>query len=92
MRFWRRPLQRRGAALKGRQSRAAAQVGPTNFVTTDKAGNLASASFGPADDVRTNPRLKDGYCTSRDLAHSGELRRGVGTTIAETALHLRSWP
>ena len=58
----------------------AAQVGPTQFVTSDAAGNLATANFSPQDIASLGAQI--GTLSSRIETVSTEARRGIAATAA----------
>jgi hypothetical protein len=53
-----------------------AQVGPTNFVTSDRNGVLATAGFGPDEILRQDRRLRDGVALALAAGGSPALMPG----------------
>lgn len=68
----------------------AAQVGPTNFVTTDQSGNLGTSSFNPAD-----IGALDGRVTGLEAAvadNKAEARGGTALALASAGLRYDDRP
>ena len=59
----------------------AAQVGPTQFVTSDAAGYLATANFSPQD-IAASLGAQIGTLSSRIETVGTEARRGIAATAA----------
>ncbi len=59
---------------------AAAQAGPTNFVTSDAAGNLATSGFGPSSFIALNNRINSVDARVNNVRN--EERGGVALAIA----------
>jgi autotransporter adhesin len=67
-----------------------AQTGPTRVVTSDAAGNLATASFSPADlsSLQSNVAGLQNQVT----ANQREARSGAALALAATGLHYDTRP
>jgi autotransporter adhesin len=59
---------------------AAAQTGPTNFVTSDAAGDLATSAFGPSSFITLNNRINS--VNARVTNVRNEERGGVALAMA----------
>jgi len=76
---------------------AAAQNGPTNFVTSDASGNLATSSYGPASLASMDGRitnLEAGVAAVSQYAYDTrrEARQGVAAAMAMASAPLPSAP
>jgi hypothetical protein len=84
------------AGVASAQSRAA-QTGPTNFVTSDQAGNLATSNYGPTDVAALDSRVTTlensaaniGANMARNLA---EARSGTALALAAASMRFDDTP
>jgi autotransporter adhesin len=76
---------------------AAAQVGPTGFVTTDSRGNLAVSNYGPASIAALDGRVSGletaiGNLSRFTMETRREARQGIAAAMAMTSAPMPSVP